>query len=308
MTGNHICGNYSMADGGGIGHLGLSNGGTINSNKIVFNQTFNQSANPTGGGIFIGGEASLDGSGLSPGTGSVTVTQNLIQGNNAEAGAGGGVRLYQVNGLDVSRSPTNTNGWNQVSLVNNMIANNVAAYAGGGVSLQDALRVSAINNTIANNDSTGTNQEALPAGDSVSNPQPAGVVSHATSTAITSLLSGTLLTNNRFSNATLINNIIWHNRSFCWAITGPTPPNNFGLFNSTSAGRVQYQLASWRNKRPDVSRPRGDRCCRQLDLHLGHRLRRAGSAVCILLLQRQRHTGADHPRLHDDDRHGGDGG
>ncbi|MDD4881537.1 MAG: hypothetical protein PHX10_08175, partial [Gallionellaceae bacterium] len=67
ISNNYVCGNFSMADGGGIGHLGLSSGGTINNNKIVFNQTFNQSANPTGAGVFIGGEASLDGSGLSPG-------------------------------------------------------------------------------------------------------------------------------------------------------------------------------------------------------------------------------------------------
>ena len=42
-----------------------------------------------------------------------------------------------------------------------MIVDNIAGYAGGGVSLVDALRVNAINNTIANNDSTATNQESF---------------------------------------------------------------------------------------------------------------------------------------------------
>jgi hypothetical protein len=66
------------------------------------------------------------------------------------------------------------------------------------------------------------------------------VVSHATNTGLLNAIS-TNPTNarrlaNRFSNATLLNNIIWHNRSFCWAITGPTPPNNFDLFDSDAAG------------------------------------------------------------------------
>ena len=236
VAANYVCGNFSMADGGGIGHLGLSDGGNIANNKIIFNQTFNQAINPTGGGIFVGGAASLDASGLSPGTGNVTISANLIQGNNAGAGGGGGVRLYQTNGLDVARAPNNANTWNTITMLNNMIVNNVAAYAGGGVSLQDALRVRAINNTIANNDSTGTNQQALPSGATVSSPQPAGVVSHATNTGLLNTMNAPLRASNQHSNATLFNNIIWHNRSFCWAITGPTPPNNFGLFDSNGAG------------------------------------------------------------------------
>ncbi len=238
VTGNQICGNFSMADGGGIGHLGLSDGGVIANNKVIFNQTFNQSLNPTGGGIFVGGAASLDGSGLSPGTGDVTLSGNLIQGNNAGAGAGGGVRLSQVNGLDVVRSPGNTNAWNTINLVNNMIVDNVAAYAGGGVSMQDALLVKAINNTIANNDSTGTNMQAFPTtGANASNPQAAGVVSHATNGGLLSAMATNALRNaNRFSNASLINNILWHNRSFCWSLTAAPPPGNFGLFDATAAG------------------------------------------------------------------------
>ena len=37
-----------------------------------------------------------------------------------------------------------------------MIVNNMTGLAGGGISLQDTAQVSILNNTIANNDSTGT--------------------------------------------------------------------------------------------------------------------------------------------------------
>jgi hypothetical protein len=236
IANNYICGNFSMADGGGIGHLGRSNGGKIVNNKVLFNQTFNQSLNSTGGGVFVGGLASLDASGLSPGTGNVTIDANLIQGNNAGAGAGGGVRLAQVNGLDVSAAPNNSNSWNQITLVNNMIVDNVAGYAGGGVSLVDALKVNADNNTIANNDSTATNQQAFAnAGGTLSDPQPAGLVSHATSTALTSLMNPGQASNNRFSRPVLANDILWHNRSFCWAVTGPGP-GQYGLFDANANG------------------------------------------------------------------------
>ena len=216
---NYVCGNFSMGDGGGIGHLGISTGGEISNNSVIFNQTFNQSANPTGGGIFVGGAAPVLGT-LSPGAGdNVLIDANLIQGNNSGAGAGGGIRLFQVNGADVpGRLPGQ---WNNVRVTNNMVVNNVAGYAGGGISLQDALRVNITNNTIANNDSTGTNQQAFPfPGATQSVPQPAGLVSHATSTVLlNAMANNTQRNNNRFSNPTaLVNNILWHNRSFCWAI------------------------------------------------------------------------------------------
>lgn len=237
VANNQICGNFSMADGGGIGHLGLAAGGTLLGNKILFNQTYNQQNNTTGAGIFVGGAASLDATGLSPGAGSVTITQNLIQGNNAGAGGGGGVRLAQVNGLDISRAPTNAATWNKVTLTNNIIVDNVAGYAGGGISIVDALQVTAANNTVANNDSTGTAQQSFGnPGDNTSNPQPAGIVSHATSAPLIAAMgNNNVRDQNRFSNAALINNIVWHNRSFCWAVKG-TAAGAFGLFDPGAAG------------------------------------------------------------------------
>jgi hypothetical protein len=236
VTANYVCGNYTQADGGGIGQRGLADGGAITGNKVVFNQTFNQSSNPTGGGIFIGGAAAVGAVGNSAGTGSVSITQNLVQGNNAGAGVGGGIRLAQVNGLDVGRSPNNVNPWNTVTLTNNIIVDNVAGAAAGGVSIVDALRVNAANNTIAFNDSTATSQQAFAnAGDTVSSPQPGGLVSEVTSSALLASMAASLRNPNRFSNPSLINNILWRNRSMCWAITG-SGPGQFGLFDPSATG------------------------------------------------------------------------
>ena len=92
--------------------------------------------------------------GLSDGTGpGLVVNANLIQGNTAESGAGGGIRLQQVNGTEISFFPHTPSMWNSVSITNNMIVNNVAGWDGAGISLQDALNVSIVNNTISSNDS-----------------------------------------------------------------------------------------------------------------------------------------------------------
>ena len=66
------------------------------------------------------------------------------------------MRLQLVNGAEVGRFPTSSNNWYGVSVTNNIIANNVAGWDGGGVSLQDALKVSFINNTVISNDTTAS--------------------------------------------------------------------------------------------------------------------------------------------------------
>jgi hypothetical protein len=100
--------------------------------------------------------------------------------------------------------------------------NNVAGYAAGGVSLKDTLVSTILYNTIANNDSTATNQQSFMANPSVSDPQPAGLVSHATSAPLRGAIgNGILATPFRtrpFSNPLLVDNIVWHNRSFYWQI------------------------------------------------------------------------------------------
>ncbi len=106
---------------------------------------------------------------LPEGTGhNLLIDANLIMGNSAESGTGGGLRLQLVNGDDVIAFPTRPNpitsgninnrspGWNDVTVTNNIIANNVAGWDGAGVSLQDALKVRFINNTVVANDATAS--------------------------------------------------------------------------------------------------------------------------------------------------------
>ncbi len=212
---NWVCGNFTQGHGGGIGHLGYSNNGRIAANSILFNESFNQGVPVNGGGVYIGGGDPLNGPGsLAPGSGSVKVLGNLVLGNLAGAGDGGGVRLQRVNGTDVANRPGVPSTWNRVDLYNNMIVNNVAGLAGGGLSLQDAARVLVVNNTIQNNDSTATAGGAF--GDpNVSTPQPAGVVSRAhTPELAAAFAASTRDLYGVFSNAVLENTIVRHNRSF----------------------------------------------------------------------------------------------
>lgn len=217
---NYICGNYSAGDGGGIGHLGLSNNGLIAHNKVLFNQSFNQGTSVSGGGVFIGGFPAAGGEAVGPGAGSVILDSNLIQGNLAGAGDGGGVRTQFVNGLDVQESPDDYGPWYEVLVYNNIIVNNVTGLAGGAISLQDTARVRIINNTIANNDSTATASLAFAAGPSVSVAQPAGIVSRAHSAGLLSVIeTGAEIYFSSYSNPLLVNDIILHNRSFYWDVT-----------------------------------------------------------------------------------------
>jgi large repetitive protein len=245
VTGNYICGNYTMGNGAGIGHLGRSNDGLIANNSVLFNQSFNQGLGVSGGGIFVGGQASLAPAATprpSPGTGGVTVSANLIQGNQAGAGDGGGIRAEFVNGLDVRRASNNPNTWYQLNVVNNMVVNNVAGMAGAGISLQDTVLSNISNNTIANNDSTATAGAAFAANSpNQSTAQPAGIVSRAHSQLLFNTIGSgvaALPYKLEYSNPTLLNNIVWHNRSFYWAIDNNTDPASFGLVPNVGAGQA----------------------------------------------------------------------
>ncbi len=235
ITGNFICGNFSMGDGGGIGHLGRSNNGVIQDNAILFNQSFNQGQGVSGGGIVIAGAPGLAGPGsLSPGSGTVTINRNLIQGNLSGAGDGGGIRTQFVNGLDVSGTANQPANWFGVNIFNNMIVNNVAGLAGGAISMQDTVKINIVNNTIANNDSTATAGEAFtPGNPDLSNPQPAGVVARAHTTALYNAIGNSVPARPYkvlFSNPDLRNNIIWHNRSFYFTVDNTVDPPFYGLF------------------------------------------------------------------------------
>jgi hypothetical protein len=207
---NMICGNYASGDGAGIAHLGQSHSGLIEHNQIVFNQSFDPTMNSSGGGIFIGGEPP-EPPGLTLGTGVVTINGNLIQGNQAGSGHGGGIRTQFVNGSEIGFIQANGNPRNPWALriTNNMIVNNVAGYSGGGISLQDTVRALINNNTIANNDSTASVGGLIIGG--VTMPQPAGISVERNSLALNAALGEP----DGFSKPLqLVNNIVWHNRAF----------------------------------------------------------------------------------------------
>lgn len=166
---NWVCGNMSSGDGGGMAHFGFSYNGDISHNWVLFNQSNNPTLPTYGGGIIAQGvppdgtfceNSTVDidcAPQLSDGAGpGLVIDGNLIIGNTAESGKGGGLRLQNINGTDVQRSPNNANRWYTVSVVNNVIGNNVAGWSGGGVSLQDAVRVSFVNNTVISNDATAS--------------------------------------------------------------------------------------------------------------------------------------------------------
>lgn len=249
VTENLVCGNFSGRNGGGIGHHGLSDGGVIANNTILFNQSFYQASSVSGGGIFVGGLPAVVPGQLTTGSGSVSVVSNLIQGNQAGAGDGGGIRTQFVNGQDVAARRNIPITWHRIDILNNMIVDNIAGMAGGGISMQDTARVNILHNTIANNDSTATAGEAFsPGSPNRANPQPAGVVSRAHSSALaTAFGNGALVRDLRvFSNPQLVNNIIRHNRSFYWMTDPTTDPATSGLRPVVAAdgsGAVYRDLA-----------------------------------------------------------------
>ncbi len=269
---NWVCGNLSSGNGGGFAQFGFDWNGDIEHNTIIFNQSVNPTLTTYGGGMIIEGQgpdgtfnvngvATECGStndadcppGLSDGTGpGLVINANLFQGNTAEEGSGGGLELQHVNGSDVARNPSTPSKWYGIEITNNIFANNVAGWDGGGVSLHDAVKVDFINNTVVSNDSTatagvlfdttvapGANQP--PNGcDPVLNPNcvgfqvttsnflPAGLSTESHTANFLAAFTGPVVCPAghsqcaQFSNPVLSNNLFFQNRSF--RITAPTPP------------------------------------------------------------------------------------
>lgn len=273
---NYIAGNFSTGDGGGMAHFGQSStynfaanavaqarlvnqdnrtvGGannnqvayasTVSNNQFRFNQSFNQAKSVQGGGLAIIGIVDPAGTGIALGTGDVTVVNNTFQGNLAGAGDGGGIALVGVNGsTDVVNG--NRNRWNRVDILNNLIVDNGAGVAGGGISLQDAAHVNIVNNTIAMNDSYATAARAFQgltnptqANNCAQNPTPgcltiaqsvlqdgAGIVEYGHSGGLLARFAGfpNGQQNNAgkarwFSDANIVNSVVLGNRSFSWSV------------------------------------------------------------------------------------------
>jgi Bacterial Ig domain len=272
---NWVCGNLSTGDGGGLGHLGFIKNGDIEHNSFLFNQSTNPTIPTNGGGVLIMGAPDVDppcstvdqdcvgapnligpSDGSGPGT---VINANLIMGNAADSGSGGGLRLQNINGSDVITFPTTPANWNTVSVTNNIITNNVAGWDGAGISVLDALNTNIINNTIASNDTTASSgvlfntlgapiasangpcgtdpNTGLPAKNpcvTESHWQPAGLVSIQNSAVLVANMPATItcpaghFTTASASNGDcrthsvpeLYNNVLWQNRTFHIGVGG----------------------------------------------------------------------------------------
>jgi hypothetical protein len=169
---NWVCGNLSSGDGGGLGHFGLSYNGDIEHNTFLFNQSLNPTIPANGGAMIVMGAPDVDppcstvdqdcvsapgavgpSDGVGPG---LVINANLIMGNGAEAGTGGGISFQNVNGSDVVAFPNTPGDWWHVTVTNNIIADNVAGWDGAGISLLDTLNIDIVNNTIVANSTTAS--------------------------------------------------------------------------------------------------------------------------------------------------------
>jgi large repetitive protein len=188
-----ICAGFSVTYGAGVSHIGFSPGGRIHDNQIYYNASFD-----AGAGVAIESELPVGG-GLGAGTGSVDLDRNLIQSNYSGDDGGG---IFVLDSLTAA-----------INIRNNQIVDNGAADLGGAVLLDDASNVRIVNNTIANNVSTGS------AEDSDGNPHAAGLVSEANDPAFQAMLPAG---SPDFSRpAALFNNIFWDNEAFLLDRPGP---------------------------------------------------------------------------------------
>jgi hypothetical protein len=284
---NWVCGNLSSGDGGGLGHIGFSYNGDIEHNTFVFNQSTNPTIPANGGGLIIMGAPDADPTcgattdqDCVPTPGSITpsdgvgpnlvINANLIMGNAAESGTGGGIAFQSVNGTDVLTFPTTPSRWYSPKVTNNIIVNNVAGWDGAGVSLLDALNINIVNNTIASNSSTATAgplfntigapiaSQPTPAGTpaqcgsstcTTSPPQVAGLVSLQNSAVLEANLPATITCPaNHFAGGTasngtcrkvsyplLFNNALWQNSSYYIGVGALSPQfqqNVISLYNA----------------------------------------------------------------------------
>jgi hypothetical protein len=194
LASNYVCGNYGVEYGAGISHWGYSPNGSIHDNQIFYNQAVD-----SGAGIAISDQTGPAAPApLGAGSGAVNVDRNEIVGNFS-GDDGGGVFVH--NALDVA-----------INLRNNMIVDNGAADM-GAVTLDDSSRVAIVNNTIADNVTTGTAETTKPI-DQGGVPHAAGLASEQSDTRFTG--------HGNFSNPiALFNNIFRNNEAFLLDHAGP---------------------------------------------------------------------------------------
>ena len=205
VAGSIICSNFSVEYGAGVSHIGLSPGGSIHDNKIYYNDSVD-----SGAGIAIESELPTQTTTptLGDGSGAVNVDRNLIQ-SNFSGDDGGGLFV-----LDALNQPVN--------IRNNVIVNNGAADMGGGVTIDDSSKVAVVNNTLANNVTTGSSENSA-----IGVPHAAGLATEAND----SLWQNDARYTAQYPDATsrpdfsnpvaLFNNIFWNNDAQTLTQFGP---------------------------------------------------------------------------------------
>ncbi len=258
VANNYISGNFSTGDGGGMAHFGRSSGlrhsnsnnrpaqdnsravepmASCRPSRTTSSASTSRSTRPSrsraAASRWSASPTRGPDNGVTLGTGSLVILNNVIEGNLAGAGDGGGIALVGVNGTgDVtSRSMSN---WNRVDILGNVITNNGTGVSGGGISLQDSANVHIVNSTVSNNDSFATAARAFQGGTTVTQANNlalltnsvlqdgAGITAYAHSQGLRALIEslnggsfGSTF-HRYFSDAEILNSVVMGNRSRSW--------------------------------------------------------------------------------------------
>ena len=184
--------------------------------------------------MLVGTDAIPDPKGFTYGTGAVSVDHNYI-GDNLAQDDGGAMRVMGTAG---------TKGLSPISIVDNVITNNVSGHEGGAISMGDVPVVDIVNDTIAHNVTTAT------ATTSDGQPAPGGIAVDINSAGLNMLLASQFAGQipswmqlpvwPSFSNARIENNILWYNRAGSWAgasgVTGIGLPGDATALNFWDVG------------------------------------------------------------------------
>jgi hypothetical protein len=205
IAGSIFCSNFGVEYGAGISHWGLSPGGSIHDNKVYYNDAVD-----SGAGIAVQTEIPVGADCTSPGatiascrgagSGAVNIDRNLIQSNMS--GDDGGA-------IFVADAFTQA-----INIRNNMINNNGAADIGGAIMLDDSANVRIVNNTVANNVTTGSSENSA-----IGVPHAAGLAAEKNEPLFQATLPAGAPD---FSNPTaLFNNVFWNNDAMTLSQFGP---------------------------------------------------------------------------------------
>ncbi|MDH4230233.1 MAG: multicopper oxidase domain-containing protein [Nitrospirota bacterium] len=215
---NTVCANGSQVTGGGIAHSATNTDPAwITGNTVLFNWSFKD-----GGGIAVVSPTAATPTAPSPGTGTVHVEGNRLQGN------------YSTE--DGSAITINQAGKGTVIVANNMMVNNIAA-AQGTIRVQDSTNVTLQFNTVAKNVSTSTSGSLL----MDAGYHTAGLVVYPNTAPFQSSLPAGSLPH---SNPAVLANVFWDNQSYAWDNTTQALVKATGSYDVTMYLLAGQQLTN----------------------------------------------------------------